>query len=285
VIWGSTYLGMAIAIETLPPLPMAGLRFVLAGSVLMGVLRLRGIPFPDRRSWLIAGIVATFLLGGGNGPVCFAVAALPTGFVALIISVTPLWLTLMTWASGGGRPTFRVWLGIAFGMIGVAALIAPQIHGDAPLWALLAVLFASISWAFGSLISRRNQPKGSLLMTAAAQQILGGVLLSSAGLVHGDWGRVNLNAASTASIIAFAYLILIGSLVGYVAYTWLLRHTQPAVATSYAYVNPVVACFLGWLLHNESLSTTALIGAGIIILAVALVTTARPPRTALKAIP
>lgn len=285
LIWGSTYLGMAFAVETLPPLPMAGLRFTLAGGLLMGFLRLRGVPWPDGRDLVVAAVVGVFLLGGGNGPVNFTVAALPSGFVALVISATPLWLTLFTWMAGGARPAPRIWAGIVLGMAGVAVLVVPRLDGSAPLWAIGTTIVASQLWAVGSLISRRNPPRGNLLMTSAVQQVLGGLLLCLAGWVHGDWARVDLAAASTASITAFVYLTLIGSLVGYVAYSWLLRHTQPAVATSYAYVNPVVACILGWLLRDEALSPTTLAGAGIVIAAVALVTTAPLPKVPMKVQP
>lgn len=285
LIWGSTYLGMAFAVETLPPLPMAGLRFTLAGGLLLAFLRWRGVPWPDGRDLIVAAVVGAFLLGGGNAPVNFTVAALPSGFVALIISATPLWLTLFTWMAGGTRPAPRIWAGIVLGMAGVAVLIGPKLDGSAPLWAICTTIVASQLWAVGSLISRRNPPRGNLLMTSAVQQVLGGLLLCLAGWAHGDWARVDLAAASAASITAFIYLTLIGSLVGYVAYSWLLRHTQPAVATSYAYVNPVVACILGWLLRDEALSPTTLVGAGIVIAAVALVTTAPLPKAPMKVQP
>jgi drug/metabolite transporter (DMT)-like permease len=277
LIWGSTYLAIRFAIETVPPFTMAGVRYLIAGAVLYGWMRLRGTSSPTRYHWISAAIVGGLLLLGGNGGVVWAEQRVPSGLTALLITSVPLWMALLNWLRPGGmRPSGPVAIGLFTGFAGVALLVSPGelaggLHVD-PLGGAV-LLLASLSWAAGSLYSRHARFPESALLATAMEMIAGGVLLLAAGLVAGEWARLDLAAVSPKSFLAFAYLIAFGSLVGFTAYIWLLRVTTPARVSTYAYVNPVVAVFLGWALAGEPLTPRTLIAAAIIICAVVLITT------------
>jgi len=279
IIWGSTYLFISFAIETLPPFLMAGTRFIVAGGLLYGWQRLRGEPNPPRLHWRSAAIIGGLLLVGGNGGVTWAEQKVPSGLTALVIGATPIWITLLGWiAFGGTRPNRFMALGLGIGLAGVALLIGPAnlLGGDEldPM-GTLALIFASMAWATGSLYSRRAPMPHAPLMGTAIEMLAGGALLWIVGLLAGDAGNLNLSGVSLKSAFSLVYLTIFGSMLAFSAYVWLLGHTTPQRATSYAYVNPVVAVILGWAFAGEDLGPRTIIAAAIIIASVVLVTSAR----------
>lgn len=283
VIWGSTYLAIHFAIETLPPFLMAGVRFLVAGLLMYGWIRLRGgAAAPDRVEWRSALVVGAFLLLGGNGGVVWAEQRVPSGLAALLVATVPLWMVLLEWGGGGPRPRARVIAGIAIGFAGLAILIGPADllgGGAADLTGALVLVVASFSWAIGSVVSRRVRLPDSPLLGTGMEMIGGGALLLLFGTLVGEWGRLDLAAASPRSLWAVLYLIIFGSLVGFTAYVWLLRHVEIAKVSTYAYVNPVVAVLLGWALAGEALTLRVVLAATVIITGVAFITSgrARPP--------
>jgi drug/metabolite transporter (DMT)-like permease len=282
VVWGSTYLTIHIAIETLPALLMSGARFILAGLLLYAFARRRGprerLTFVHWRSALVIGMC---LLLFGNGGVAWGEQYLPTGFVALIVATVPLWMALFAPAFGGRWINWTAAAGIALGLLGIILLVRPGGAG-AGHWQTLVVLLSPLLWAIGSLYAR-NAPAPSQPLTAIAMEMVaGGVLLTLAGMADGELGHVHLANVSFASVAAFVYLILVGALVGYVAYIWLLHHVSPTAASTYAFVNPVVAVALGAVVLGEPITVLTLVAATLIVGAVALLllgqsrTTAEP---------
>lgn len=279
LIWGSTYLAIRFAIETLPPFFMAGTRFVIAGAVLYGFARLRGASPPARFHWGTAAVVGGLLLLGGNGGVSWAEQLVPSGLAALLIATVPLWMVVLDWVwHGGVRPGGRVAVGLLSGFAGVALLVSPgELAGGShvdPVGAAVLML-AALSWAAGSLYSRRARLPDSPLLGTAMEMFAGGVLLLMAGLVTGEWARLEIDEVSLRSVLSVGYLIVFGSLIGFTAYIWLLKVTTPARVSTYAYVNPVVAVFLGWALASEPLTFRTLLAAAVIVTAVVLITTSR----------
>jgi drug/metabolite transporter (DMT)-like permease len=282
LIWGSTYLVIKWAVLILPPFLMAGVRFLLAGSVLYAYCRTRGAPRPGRQGWVAAGVTGGFLLLGGNGGVVWAASRIPSGVTSLLIATTPLWIVLFDWLRPRGvRPNLQVLLGIGLGMAGLALLVTQRGGGAAAALdpAGVCVVFAStLSWALGTILSRGMSLPGSSLLAAAMQQLAGGVLLCAAGLATGEARLVSAArlAAFTPETLrawaSFAYLVLIGSFVAYTAYVWLLRASTPARVSTYAFVNPVVAVFLGWALAGEQLTSAMVAAASIIVAGVMLIT-------------
>ena len=280
LVWGSTYLAIAVAVRSLPPLLMAGSRFVVAGSLMLLWLRMRGTPLPTMRQWGAALVVGTLLLLGGNGVVCLVAHAVPSGIVALVIACTTLAMVGVGWACGGPRPTPRLAFGILFGLSGVVVLVwhpmvTPQ--SSYPWWGIAALLLACLCWASGSVLSRRLAPAAQISspwMATAAQMIAGGAAVVVAATVHGEWSGLDPSSFTASSVGAWAYLVVGGSMIGFGSYVWLLRNASPALATSYGYVNPLVAIVLGAWLNAEPISGKMLISAGIIIAAVALIATA-----------
>jgi drug/metabolite transporter (DMT)-like permease len=278
LIWGSTYLGIRFAIETLPPFLMAGTRFIVAGSLLYGYLRFKkGAPAPTRLQWRNMTVVGALLLLGGNGLVTIAEQHVASGLAALLISGTPIWIAVLSWLFFGGlRPAGRLAVGLLGGLIGVILLIGPtdiiQGKGVDP-FGIVLLLMAELCWSFGSLYSRKvDVPKDSLVATGM-EMLAGGTLLFIAGTITGEWGKLDLAIVSLNSTVALAYLTIFGSLIAYSAYIWLLQATTPARATTYAYVNPVVALFLGWALADEPLNARTIVAAAIIIASVVMITT------------
>jgi drug/metabolite transporter (DMT)-like permease len=275
LIWGSTYLAIRFSIETMPPILMAGARFVFAGVLLFIWARARGARWPTLKQWRGGLIVGGLLLVAGNGGVVLGERLVPTGTVALLVGSVPLWMALLGWLRPGGtRPTLPVAVGLLFGFAGVALLIAPGQSARAvnPL-GLAIVLGAAICWAIGSLYARGNVLASDPIMATATEMLSGGALLLAVGSVTGEWSTMNLGAVSPRSWLALAYLIVFGSLVGFTCYTWLLRSTPASVATTYAYVNPLVAVFLGWALIGEPVTSRTLLAALVIISGVVIITT------------
>jgi drug/metabolite transporter (DMT)-like permease len=284
LVWGSTYLGIRFAIETIPPLLMAGVRFLTAGTLLYGWARLRGGEKPRPEHWRSAAMIGALLLLGGNGAVTYSEQLIPSGIAALLVAVVPLWMVLIDWLRpGGARPTVQIGIGLLLGLAGIALLVGPEslMGGDRiNLLGAGIVLVGSMSWAAGSILSRHVSVPSRPLLATGIQMLCGGGLLIVAGLAMGEASRLELAAVSTKSIVALLYLILIGALVGYSAYIWLLRASTPARVSTYAYVNPVVAVLLGWLLAGEELSLRVAAAAAVIVGGVALITLSRQPRVA-----
>jgi drug/metabolite transporter (DMT)-like permease len=281
VIWGSTYLAILFAIETLPPFLMAGTRFVIAGAALYVWLRTRGTPTPVRVEWRSAAIVGVLLLLGGNGGVVWAEQHVASGVAALLVATVPLWMVLLEWARAGGeRPGGAVGVGLALGTVGMLVLVGPDgfIAGERVDTVGAGVLvFASLSWATGSIYSRSARLAPGLMSTAQ-QMLVGGAALLLLGVLIGEPGRLDIGGASPRSLLALLYLIVFGSLIGYSCYVWLLRVSTPAKVSTYAYVNPLVAVVLGWLFAGESLSARIAVAALIIVGGVLVITTRRRPK-------
>lgn len=275
LVWGSTYLAIRFAVETMPPFLMAGVRFLAAGGLLFTVRRALGDPIPRRLEWRGAAILALFLLLGGNGGVTWAEQFVPSGVTALLVASSPLWMLLLEAALPTGRkPGGRAILGILLGFGGIVLLFWP---GEGSLLAVhplgaAALLLATLAWAFGSIYSRQLHLPASPLMGTAAEMLTGGIMLVLVGGLTGEFGRLDFSGFSMRSILGLLYLILVGSLVGFSAYTWLLRVAPTSLVSTYAYVNPLVALALGVLIGNESISPRTLLAAAVILGSVALVT-------------
>lgn len=265
LIWGSTYLGMAIAIETIPPFMMITARFFLAALILIGVLLARGVPLPTRVQARNAFLIGGLMLGGGTGAVAFAEQWVDSGIAALAVAVVPLWAALFA-GLWGRWPARTEWIGIAIGLAGVGLLNLDGGMRANPLGALVLVI-GPICWAFGSMLSRQiDMPKG--LMSSAVQMFGGAAALGILSLITQE----NLTTMpSERSLWAFVYLTTVGSLIGFTAYSYLLRTVRPVLATSYAYVNPVVAVVLGGLLASERISPTGIVAMFVILAGVVMI--------------
>ncbi|GAB3232214.1 drug/metabolite exporter YedA [Hymenobacter seoulensis] len=277
IIWGSTYLGIRFAIDSIPPLLMAGTRYALAGALLYGVMRLRGEPAPTWRGWGTALVIGTCLLGFGNGGVTLGEQYIPTGLAALLVATVPMFLAILGWWSGvAQRPTLWVTLGLVSGLVGVYLLARTPGASHVALpghegLGVGMVLTAAMVWAVGSLYSKRHQPAPSPFLSGGMQMLCGGLVMLVVGLLKGESEGFELAQVTTKSWIAYVYLVTFGSIVAFTAYIWLLRAVEPALAGTYAFVNPVVAVLLGWAFAGESLNAGMLGGAALIVTAVALV--------------
>ena len=279
LIWGSTYLAIRFAIETIPPLLMAGTRFLLAGFIMYGIARWQGAPHGSFANWRTALIIGACLLLGGNGGVTLAEQYVSSGLASVMVATVPIYIALLAWASGiAPRPSPIVWLGLTGGFVGVAILVGPALafspnaQGHAGL-GMLILLFSSFVWSLGSIYSRKARNASPPFLLAGQQMICGGALLTLTGLVRGEQHRIDASGMSLLSLGSFVYLVVIGALVGYTAYIWLLKHCEPAKVATYAYVNPIVAVILGGLFAGETLTARTVLAAGLIIGAVALVIT------------
>ncbi|MEX1140265.1 MAG: drug/metabolite exporter YedA [Bacteroidota bacterium] len=276
VVWGSTYLAIRLAVDTLPPFLMAGTRFLISGSILYLWVSMRGSEKPTLLQWRSAAIVGAALLFLGNGGVSWAEQFVPSGITALIIAISPVWFLLFDWWHRGYQPTIGATAGLVLGTLGVGLLIDPaniiggqEIH---PLGAAVLVL-ATMFWAGGSLYSRGSQLPPNPFLATAMEMISGGIFCVLAGMIGGELSDFDPSMVTQSSLLSLAYLIAFGSLVGFTAYIWLLRHVQPSIVSTYAYVNPIIAVILGWLIAGEELGARIILAAVIIVAAVALITT------------
>jgi drug/metabolite transporter (DMT)-like permease len=279
LVWGSTYLGIRVAIETLPPFLMAGARFLVAGGLLAaGLAATRGFK-TTARQWRDNTVIGTFLLLGGNGLISWSEQTIPSGITALLVGFQPLMMVLTEWFwRGGHRPGRITWAGLALGFVGVAWLAAPWQHaggGGLNPGGVIAILAGCACWAIGSIYSRRVKTPAEPLAATAMQMLGGGAALMITAAAHGDLAACSPGSISARSWLAFAYLIVMGSLVGFSVFGWLMKHSTPARVSTYAYVNPLVAVFLGWLVLGEPITLRTLVAAGIIVLSVAVITTQR----------
>ena len=277
VVWGSTYLAIRFAVETLPPFTMAGLRFFTAGLMLVAWTRFRGVERPTRVHWRTAAIISGLMLVAGNGVLAWAEQTVPSGVAALLVALVPLWMVILAAARPGGtRPSQMVMLGLILGLLGLVLLIGPrEVVGGADLdrvgaW---AIVFAAFAWALGSVYASTAPQHPSAFLSAGLQMVTGGAMLLVTGVVLGE--RVALETVTLKSVLALGYLIVFGSIVAYTAYNWLLRNADTAKVSTYAYVNPIVAVLLGWALAGEVLNARIGLAAAIIVGAIALIITAK----------
>jgi len=282
LVWGSTYLGIAIAVESIPPFLMAAVRFGIAGAVLMGwsLIRARGsFVAPSRREWRDSIIVGTLLLGGGMGMVAFGEQTIPSGITALLVAMMPVWVAIFGRALLGERLPWLAGIGIVVGFVGVAILVGPTILGQSgaldPI-GLAAIIISPIAWSLGSLYAshRATLPTQPLVATGA-QMLAGAAVLAVMSTVTGEPGRFDAASVTGDSLAALAYLTVIGSLLAFTAYGWLLRVAPLPFIATYAYVNPVVAVVLGAVVRHEPIDPRTILAGAVIVGAVALIVTAR----------
>ena len=277
LIWGSTYLVMKLAVASIPPLLMAGTRYGLAGGLLYAAMRLRGEARPTWRGWGHALVIGVCLLGFGNGGTTFGVLYLPSGTASLLVATVPMFLAVLGWLSGvTPRPTRWVAAGLAAGLVGMYLLAAHPSSAGVPRpghasIGVALVLLAALLWSVGSLYSKKHQPAASPFLSGGMQMICGGATMLLVGLLRGEATGFELAQVTAKSWMAYVYLVTFGSIVAFTAYIWLLRAVEPALAGTYAFVNPVVAVLLGWAFAGEVLNPQMLSGAALIVLAVVLV--------------
>ncbi len=269
LVWGSTYLGIHFALESFSPIGLGAVRFLIAGFAFYGFLRWRGHPAPTRTQWRNVSVTAVLLLGAANTLVAYAQQTVDSGLAAVAVASMPLWAALFA-GMYGMWPQRRDVLGLVIGFSGVVLLNAGGELRASPLGAL-ALLFAPMAWAFGSVWSRRQDMPVPLVNTAA-QMVVAGVVLTTLAIASGTWPS---EMPTLTAGVALAYLIVFGSIVAFSAYVWLLQHVRPALATSYAYVNPPVAIVLGAVLAGERITTLDYVASAITLLGVALVLTRR----------
>jgi drug/metabolite transporter (DMT)-like permease len=283
IVWGSTYLAIRVVVEAdIPPLLGMGVRFLSAGLLLVGFLvavRGRDALRVDRRGLLGAGVLGLTLLLGGNGLVAVAEQTVPSGLAALIVGAVPLWFVLLRVASGE-RPRLLTWAGVLVGFAGIAAISLPRggIEG-VETWGVALIIVASVSWALGSYLSPRLRLPKDPLVATTYEMLIGGALLLTAGSATGELGRIDATAVGADGWWALVYLVIVGSIMGYTAYVYLLSHAPLSLVGTYAYVNPVVAVFLGWLILSEPLTGVVIAGGLLVVLGVALVVRGERPRT------
>ncbi|MEP6492589.1 MAG: EamA family transporter [bacterium] len=282
VVWGSTYLAIRYAVETIPPFFMVGSRFLVSGIALYAWSRARGVPRPTRAQWRDAAIAGVLMLCCGNGAVAWAEQRVPSGLAALLVAVVPLWMVLIDWLRPRGtRPSIVVILGVVAGLAGLDVLVGPGAltgHGVVDATAAIVLVVASLAWAAGSISNRFGSRPESSAMSTGLQMIGGSVALIAVGAFAGEGSALHIHQISMASWIGWLYLVTFGSLVGFTAYVYLLQAVSPAKASTYAYVNPVVAVFLGWAIAAEPVTGRTLLAAAIILGGVAMISISQARR-------
>lgn len=281
--WGGTYLAMKFAVETLPPFLLAGIRFLIAGALMYLWEASRGTKNPEKIHWRNATIIGGLMLLGGNSLIVYAEQMVSSGIAAIIIATVPLWMTLLAWLwQGGTKPNIYVVLGLLLGFLGQILLVSYSFqsvsYNPSQTSGYLILTFAALFWAVGSLYSRKAQLPKSAIMTIAIQNLMGGLLCLIVGISLGELSQLHIEHVSTRSILSLAYLIFFGSIIGFSAYIWVLKKAEPTIVSTYAYVNPVVAVFLGWIFANEQLNSTDAIAAFIILVSVLLITRNSTPK-------
>jgi drug/metabolite transporter (DMT)-like permease len=287
IVWGSTYLAIKFAVETIPPFMSGGMRFLVSGAILLIWRRAAGDAWPTKRQWRSTAVVGILLLLGGNGLVSFAEQRIASGIAALIVGTVPLWLVLIeALRPGGVRPTPLAILGLLTGFGGIYLLVGPSELSIGSLQfdsiGILAVIVASFLWSIGSIYSRSADMPNSSLIATGAEMLTGSAALFIVSGLLGEWRGFDLGAVTTQSWLGLAYLITFGSLVGFVSYIWLLKHAPVSLVATYAYVNPLVAVFLGAWLADETLNARILIAGLVIIGSVVLINQTKSKKTNLK---
>jgi drug/metabolite transporter (DMT)-like permease len=272
LVWGTTYLAIRIALETIPPLLMAAFRWIAAGTLLIGLLKARGAQFPTPRSWPGLAALGVLLLGFGNGGVVWAEQTVPSGLAAVLAATTPFWLVgVDAVLPGGGALTRRHLLGLIIGFFGTVTLVWPEIDaagGRAFLGGVVATQIAGFGWAVGSAYARRRGHRENVLAAAALEMLFGGVALLAAGLMMREWTALAFNVRTTAALL---YLILFGSIAGFSAFLYALKHLPLATVSLYSYINPVIAVALGALVLKEAVGARMVVAGAIVLAAVAIV--------------
>jgi drug/metabolite transporter (DMT)-like permease len=282
VIWGSTYLGIRVALESMPPYVMAGTRFFASAALMTLYAMSQRAPRPDSHDLRSGVLTGLLMLSAGNGTVTWASQYTASGRIALLVALTPVWMTLFDWARPNGvKPARLELVGLVVGFLGVVWLIGPDVlggdHAPGVLGAELLVVMGSMSWGGGSLLTRYAKGRTTPAMRTALQMWVAGVVLTGVALVRGEWATFDSSTVTMRAWLAWGYLVTFGSLIGFTAYVWLLKVVAPSKAATYAYVNPAVALFLGWWLLDEPLSARTLAASAVIIGGVAAVTLARRP--------
>jgi len=298
LIWGSTYLGIRVAVETMPPFLMASARFLVAGAIVAGYIALTRGFRATAAQWRDNALIGGFLCLGGNGLVSWAEEAVPSGIATLIISAGPVFIVLMDWAfqamfRGGGRdarPNLLTCIGLALGIAGLAVLVGPDVlqyfggpeagAGGLDPWRVLGLLGATLFWGMGMIYIRYARTPAEPFTASGIQMLAGSVWLLVTSGATGEWGRFDPAAITGKSLLAWGYLVIFGSLIGFSTFTWLMKHSTPAKVSTYAYVNPVVAVFLGWWLLDEPVGARVFLAAAVIIAGVALITIAKNRKSA-----
>jgi drug/metabolite transporter (DMT)-like permease len=274
VVWGSTYLAIHFVVDGIPPLMSSALRNLAAGPLLLGFLKWRGAAWPSSRQWRNGAFVGFMMMGLGNGFVCVAETSVPSGLAALVIAGVPVFAILFAWGFGA-RPRALEWLGIGIALAGMA-LLNLDLHAAASPWALVVLFVAAASWAFATVLQKRlDMPVGP--MSAAVQMLGGGASLVVMSALRGE--RLVASAVPASAWLALAYLVVFGSIIAYSAFVYVINHARPALATSYAYVNPVVAVGLGAAFAGEVVTWPLAAGMAVILAGVALVMVGSAPRT------
>jgi drug/metabolite transporter (DMT)-like permease len=279
IIWGTTYLGMRIALETIPPLLMGGIRYIIAGALMAAILKARGVPLPGPRAWPSLIVLGLLLIGLGNGGVVWAEQTVASGLTAVLVATSPFWMVGIDAVTPRGAPvTWRKAAGLLVGFCGILLLVWPEIHvgesGRRFLEGVVAVQIACIGWAIGSVYSRRRGHEGArdenVFATAAFEMLFGGIGLLLAGYARGEAAWLTFNARTTTAMV---HLSLLGSLAGFSAYAYALKHLPIATVSLYAYINPVIAMMLGSLLLREPFSARIGIATGFVLAGMTLVRT------------
>jgi drug/metabolite transporter (DMT)-like permease len=283
-IWGSTYLGVRFASETIPPLLMASVRFLVSGSILYLYARSKGAMSPKLIHWKSACITGFFLLLIGNGGMAWSLQFLPSSLAAILVATEPFWLVIVAWTMfGKGRPTGKEATGLIVGFIGIVLLVSfgsDKDTGTTNPVGVVMVIASAIAWAIGSMYATRASVPDSPMLSISLQMLAGGIMLFLAGTLKGEWAILEFDEVSAKSGLALVYLTLFGSLIAFTAYSWLLGVVSPSMASTYAYVNPVVALILGWSLGGEVITTPMLLASAMIILSVVIITLAKPAKKA-----
>jgi drug/metabolite transporter (DMT)-like permease len=276
IIWGSTYLGIKYAIETLPPFLMSGIRFLMAGSLLYGWALYQKTPAPEPIHWKNSFIIGAFLLLCGNGIVVWAEHFIDSSTAALLITLEPIWIVFLLWLYAKQKPSIVILIGVLLGIIGMVLLTGSvSLSGfkQVDLRGVIGISLSTLAWAIGSLYSIRAKIPSSSIQATAMQMLAGGLMLLIVGTVAGEWNETHFENFSWRSVLAFLYLTLVGSLIGYTAYSFLLKHAHPNHVSTYAYVNPVIAVYLGWALADEKITFQTIIASVLLVGAVVIITT------------
>jgi len=281
IVWGSTYLAIRYAVQTIPPFVMVGTRFIVSGVILYAWARWRGSPRPTSAQWKDATVTGALMLCCGNGAVSWAEQRVPSGIASLLVAVVPLWMVLVDWLRPRGeRPRAVVVVGVIVGLVGLAVLVGPASlsgKGEVDSAGAIVLILGSLAWAAGSVFNRHGSRPDSAAMSTGLQMIGGSIALLLLGVMRGELAQLHVREISAASWAGWIYLVTFGSLVGFTAYIYLLQTVSPAKASTYAYVNPLVAVLLGWAIAGESVTVRSLGAAAIILAGVAMITISQSP--------
>ena len=270
LLWGSTFAAMRFVVTTVPPFVMVSSRFLLAGAILYAFCAVRGRRRASRDELVRAAVASVTLLLLGNGITAWTVQYLPTGINSLLLSLTPVWMALIAFVWDRERPTRLAIVGMVLGFAGLALLVQPKATSGLPFWPVVLSLLASVSWSFGSIYQRRSPKSGDLVLATALQMLIGGALMAVEAALFGQWRAFDVHAVTPASLGGFAWLVVFGSLFAYSAYLYTMQNASAALASTYAYVNPIVAVIIGMLLLHERFTPVEALASSVIVAGVAL---------------